>query len=163
VADIYTVSHPTYSGFLEPISPNGSSIFKLGSTIPVKFQLKLPDGQQAPVADNKAQIFVAKVSDRVMSSDVKAINKTHEAIGSIASRGGPRSGSALPPTTLPDAIAVSNGTTDKPTQGNYFLNDHLTNEFVFNLGTRDLSPGTWQIRINLEDGRSQTGNMSLIR
>jgi hypothetical protein len=71
---MYSVSRSTYSGFLEPISPNGSSVFKIGSTIPVKFQLKLPDGQQVPAADNNAKIFVAKVSDRVMSSDVKAIN-----------------------------------------------------------------------------------------
>lgn len=149
LADSYAVGNSTFSGFLEPINPDGSSVFKLGNTIPVKFQLKGPDGQQPPlpVPNSNVRIFTAKVSDRVMGTDVEtASNTTSSAEGTIASRG--RGASAA------DA--------NEPTPGNHFIYDPSTNEYVFNIGTNDLSPGTWQIKVMLDDGSSKTVNISLI-
>jgi alpha-galactosidase len=56
----YNVQY-VYSGVLEPINSDGSKIFKLGSTIPVKFQLK--DAKDACVADATAKLYIAKVVD----------------------------------------------------------------------------------------------------
>jgi hypothetical protein len=173
-ADIYPASYPIFEGFLEPVDQNESSVFKIGSIIPIKFKLKYHDGQDSSApADNKARIFTAKVSD---SPEVGTINNktevgteigttitaTDSPAGSIASIGG-GARAALPPDASPaEQLAVSTGTTDKPTPGNYFLHDPLTDEFVFNLGTRNLTPGTWQIQVILDDGSSYTSNISLI-
>ena len=45
-----------YSGVLKPIDNDGSSVFKAGSTIPVKFQLKDAEGKFISKADAKAYI-----------------------------------------------------------------------------------------------------------
>jgi hypothetical protein len=50
-----------FSGILPPIKEDGSSVFKLGSTVPVKFQLW--DDQGSFVTDAVANIFVKKISN----------------------------------------------------------------------------------------------------
>jgi hypothetical protein len=47
-----------YSRVLQPINKDGSSNFKLGSTIPVKFQLLRPDG--TPIGNAVARLQVQK-------------------------------------------------------------------------------------------------------
>jgi hypothetical protein len=57
------------SFFLQPINPDGSSIFKLGSTVPVKFKLT---GASAPITNLVAKLTVAKVSTSVTGTYVEA-------------------------------------------------------------------------------------------
>ncbi|WP_053368465.1 Ig-like domain repeat protein [Bacillus sp. FJAT-27245] len=51
----YKVEFAT-AGVLQPINQNGSSVFKKGSTVPVKFQLK--DFNGAPIGNQNAYIFL---------------------------------------------------------------------------------------------------------
>jgi hypothetical protein len=41
------------------------------------------------------------------------------------------------------------------TTGNAFRYDALSNQYVFNLNTRTLTVGLWQLRISLDDGTSK--------
>jgi hypothetical protein len=66
-----TVTYQAPSGgafFLQPINPDGSSIFKAGSTVPVKFQLQ---GASAGITNLAARIFVARVSAGVTGTYVE--------------------------------------------------------------------------------------------
>jgi alpha-tubulin suppressor-like RCC1 family protein len=59
------------SFFLQPINPDGSSLFKRGSTVPVKFKLL---GASAGISNLAAQILVAEVSNSVTGSYVEAVS-----------------------------------------------------------------------------------------
>jgi hypothetical protein len=59
------------SFFLQPINPDGTSIFKLGSTIPTKFALT---GTSAGITNLAAKLYVAKVSNLVDGSYVEAVS-----------------------------------------------------------------------------------------
>ncbi len=111
------------SGILQPINADGSSIFKLGNTIPVKFQLWDAGGNF--ITNAVAKIYVAKISDGIIGTEM-------------------------------EANSTSNATT-----GNLFRYDSTSNQYIFNLGTKTLSTGTWQIRIELDDGTSKTVTIGL--
>jgi hypothetical protein len=55
------------SGLLPPINPNGSSIFKLGRTVPVKFRLT---GASAGISNLVAHLSVTTLSDGLAGNDV---------------------------------------------------------------------------------------------
>lgn len=57
--------------YLQPINSDGSSIFKLGSTIPVKFKLT---GASAGITNLVATLSVAKVSNQVTGTTVEAVS-----------------------------------------------------------------------------------------
>jgi len=57
------------SFFLQPINSDGSSIFKLGSTVPVKFKLQ---GASAGISNLVARLYLAKVSSSVTGTYVEA-------------------------------------------------------------------------------------------
>ena len=57
--------------FLQPINPDGSSIFKLGSTVPTKFALQ---GASAGITNLVAKLSVAKVSSGVTGTFVEAVS-----------------------------------------------------------------------------------------
>ncbi len=121
-----TVTYNVYYDFigvLQPINNDGSSIFKLKSTIPVKFQLKDANGNY--INDAVARIFVKKISNGVNGGEIEAIS------------------------------------TSAATEGNLFRYDFSDNQYIFNLGTKTLSTGTWQIIIRLNDGSEHTVNISL--
>jgi hypothetical protein len=59
-----SVTYP-WSGFLQPINADGSSIFRLGSTIAVKFQLT---GAAANITNLLATLSLAKISNNVTGS-----------------------------------------------------------------------------------------------
>jgi hypothetical protein len=67
----YTVAY-RFGGVLQPINADGSSIFKAGSTVPVKFQVF--DSSGAPVAAANATLTYAKISNSVIGSDVEAVS-----------------------------------------------------------------------------------------
>lgn len=112
-----------YGGVLQPINADGSSIFKLGRTVPVKFQLT--DVQGNFITDAVANIYLAKVSDSGTGTEMEAES------------------------------------TSAATEGNLFRYDAGGNQYIFNLDTKPLSAGTWQIRIALDDGTSKYALMTL--
>jgi hypothetical protein len=126
------IRYPVFGGFLEPISSEGTTTFQLGNTVPIRFELKWPDGQ--PVSDAKVQIYNAKISDRIIGTNSDSISVSTSSSGSSLS----------------------------PTSGNYFTYDSSSGQYVFNLATKHLSPGTWQIKVILDDGGTHTANISLV-
>jgi hypothetical protein len=111
-----------WSGILQPVNTDGSSIFKLGSTVPVKFQLT---GASAGITNLSARLYLQRV------------------------------GAGATGTVL-EAVSTSSATT-----GNLFRYDATSGQYVFNLNTKTLSAGTYQLRIDLGDGVSRTVNISL--
>jgi hypothetical protein len=97
---------------LQPINVDGTSIFKTGSTVPVKFRLTM--GSAGMLID--ARIFAARVSSGIAGTELEAT------------------------------------ATNAPDGGNAFRYDATADQYIFNLGTRGMSEGTWQIRIDLGDG-----------
>lgn len=59
-----------WSGLLPPLDADGSSAFKLGSTVPVKFRLT---GDSANITDAAAKLYVAKVSGGMVGEEVEAV------------------------------------------------------------------------------------------
>ena len=112
----------TWSNVLQPVNADGTSIFKLGSTVPVKFQLT---GASAGITNLSARLYLQRI------------------------------GAGTTGTTL-EAISTSNATT-----GNLFRYDATSGQYIFNLNTKTLSAGTYQLRLDLGDGAVRTVNISL--
>ena len=108
----FSVQH-SWSNFLQPVNTDGTSIFKLGSTVPVKFKLT---GGSAGVTTLAARILVVKASSGIAGTELEPIA-----------------------TNVADA-------------GNVFRYDAGGGQYIFNWGTKGLSEGTWQIRVDLLDG-----------
>lgn len=108
-----------WSDLLQPVNTDNSSIFKLGSTIPLKFTL-------SGAASNlviTAKVYLAKVSNNVVGSEIESTSTS----------------------------AADSGNTFRLSNGQY----------IYNLSTKGLSTGTWQIRIDLGDGELHTVLISL--
>jgi hypothetical protein len=115
----YTPKVYVFGGFLPPIKADGSGISKLGSTVPVKFQLTDANGNF--VTNAIATISLQKYS-----------------------------GSTPVGNTI-DGVSTSAATT-----GNLFRYDPASNQYIFNLATKGLSVGKWQIKVTLNDGACYT-------
>ena len=70
-----------FGGILQPINADGSSIFKLKSTIPVKFQLTDYNGNFVTTA--VATIKVAKVSNGIAGDELEAISTSAATTGNL--------------------------------------------------------------------------------
>src|SRR5215211_860975 len=68
------------SDFLQPINPDDSSIFKQGSTVPVKFQLT---GASAGIQNAVANLRISKVSNNILGDEAEAITTTPASTGSL--------------------------------------------------------------------------------
>jgi len=110
-----------WSNLLQPVNLDGSSIFKLGSTIPLKFTLNGGSAGQIITA----HVYLAKVSNNIIGSDIEATS-----------------------TSAADT-------------GNTFRYDSSAQQYIYNLATKGLSTGTWQIRVDLGDGQNHTVLISL--
>jgi len=66
--------------FLDPINANGSSIFKTGSTVPVKFKLQ---GASAGIKNLVAHLSVAKVSSGIEGTSVEAVSTSAADAGNV--------------------------------------------------------------------------------
>lgn len=75
-----TVVAPGWSGFLQPINADGSSVFKLKSTVPVRFVLT---GEGAGVTDLVARFYYAKVSDGLAGTEVEAVGTSAATTGNL--------------------------------------------------------------------------------
>ncbi|MBU4141755.1 carboxypeptidase-like regulatory domain-containing protein, partial [Patescibacteria group bacterium] len=105
-----------YSGVLPPIK-DSKDVFKLGSAIPVKFQLRDANGNNISTAI--ARIYLANIVDGIIGKEI-------------------------------------NGTSSgKANTGNLFRYAAADNQYIFNLASKPLIKGTWQIRIELDDGTSK--------
>jgi hypothetical protein len=111
----------SWSGVLQPLNADGSSVFKLGSTVPVKFQLT---GASAGVQNAVAKFSYVQLSSRVAGT------------------------------------ALKSSTTAAPTAGTLFRYDGA-GQYVYNWGTKGLTAGTYQLRMDLGDGAAHTVNVSL--
>ncbi len=67
-----------WSGILQPINSDGSSIFKQGSTIPVKFKLT---GSSAGIANANATIKITKIGAGVTGTDLETLNSNPASTG----------------------------------------------------------------------------------
>lgn len=108
--------------FLQPINVDGSSIFKQGSTVPVKFKLS---GASAGIANVVAKLYLASVSNNVVGTELEAVS-----------------------TSAADT-------------GNTFRYDASADQYIFNLSTKNLAAGSWQLKIDLGDGVLHTVVISL--
>jgi lysophospholipase L1-like esterase len=70
-----------YSGLLQPVNSDGTSIFKLGSTVPVKFALTNAAG--ATVGSAVANLTVAKVTNAIDGSYVEAVSTAAATTGTL--------------------------------------------------------------------------------
>jgi hypothetical protein len=68
----------SWSGFLPPVNTDGSSIFKLGRTVPVKFQLT---GASASITNAVATLSVAQISGTVTGTVVEAVSTSAATTG----------------------------------------------------------------------------------
>jgi lysophospholipase L1-like esterase len=118
-----TVVGYAFSGILQPVNADGSSIFKLGSTVPVKFTLTNAAG--ASQGSAVANLTIAKVTNEIDGSFVEATS------------------------------------TAAATTGTLFRYDTTAQQYIFNLGTKELSKGTWTLKVTLDDGNSYTQRISL--
>jgi hypothetical protein len=107
-----TGSNYSWSGVLQPINAEGTSVFKLGSTIPTKFKLT---AACAGNPDLLATIYFYQVT-----------------------------GSEGPVNEAFSTSAADTGTT--------FRYSASGDQYIYNLGTKGLTSGTWHIGIDLHDG-----------
>jgi hypothetical protein len=110
-----------WSNLLEPININGSRVFRLGSTVPVKFKLT---GASQGISTAVAKLTLAKVTNGVVGTEFAA-----------------------------ESTAASNG--------NLFRYDAQNDQYIFNLNTRNLTAGEYQLRVDLGDGVSRTARITL--
>ncbi len=120
----YTPAAYVFGGFLPPIKADGSGISKLGSTVPVKFQLTDANG-------NFVTNAIATISLQKYNGNTPVGNPI-------------------------DGVSTSAATT-----GNLFRYNPASNQYIFNLATKGLSVGKWQIKVTLNDGACFTVFISL--
>lgn len=109
----YTITY-NFLGILPPLKIDNTSIFKSGSTVPVKFRIADANGNYVSTA--LANLTYQKITDDILG-------------------------------TFEEPISTS-----QANEGNIFRYDSTDNLYIFNLGTRDMAKGTYQLYINLDDG-----------
>jgi len=70
-----------FGGFRPPINSDGSSVFKLKSTVPVKFQLQEAEG--AFINDAVVTLSYAKISNGIVGTQVEAITNVQATTGNL--------------------------------------------------------------------------------
>jgi len=111
-------------GFLQPINLDGRSLFKQGSTIPAKFQLKDYNGNY--VSNAVANLWLAKISNGI-----------------------------------PDNVEIEAISTSAATTGSLFRYDTTGNQYIYNLATKSLTAGKYQITAKLVGGQNIVDTISL--
>jgi hypothetical protein len=112
----------SWSGVLQPVNADGTSVFKAGSTVPVKFRLT---GASAGLTTLPAKLYIRRIS------------------GTVAG---------------PENETTSTAATDS---GNAFRYEPRDGQYVYNLSTKGLEPGTYELRIDLGDGAAHTIQIAL--
>ncbi|MBI3597607.1 MAG: PxKF domain-containing protein [Nitrospirae bacterium] len=112
-----------FIGFLDPINSDGSSIFKLGSTVPIKYQLTDCNGLAVTTAVGTLAVF--KITDAVLGT----------------------------------VVEVSTDSSGTANTDNLFR--YSAPNYIYNLGTKPYSQGTYRLQATLDDGTIHTINISL--
>ncbi|MDF2881093.1 MAG: cell wall binding protein [Clostridiaceae bacterium] len=112
-----------YSGTLNPVNNDGSSVFKAKSTVPVKFQLKDADGNY--ISNAVSELYIADITNGNVGTEFMAVLDFEEGYK------------------------------------NLFRYDNVDNQYIFNLNTKKLVPGTYQLRIELDDGTTKITTITL--
>jgi hypothetical protein len=134
----YAVLYGTaFGGFLQPINSDGSSRFKLGSTIPVKFQA-LCNG--VPVGNVVAKMYV-----------VKGDNQPDPGVDEAISTAAATTGNLFRYTGAPDNQYIFN----LSTKLGYTNPDNST--------ISSFSQGSWTLKIGLDDGTFRSINIQLVK
>ncbi len=68
----------SWSGVLQPVNADGSSVFKLGSTIPVKFQVT---GASAGIGNLVARLYLSKINSGVAGTETEAVSTSNADVG----------------------------------------------------------------------------------
>ena len=110
--------------FMQPINPDGTSIFKLGTVVPARFQLS---GASAAITNLIAHISITKISDTIQGTHMEA------SCGLV------------------------------PDKGDTFRYDSKLKAYVFNLSTKYMTQGTYQLKADLGDGVMRAVKISLKR
>lgn len=76
----YSVGY-VFGGILPPINSDGTSLFKLGRTIPVKF--KLFDANNIEISNAIAYLNIAKVSNNVLGTEEEAVSTSQATEGNL--------------------------------------------------------------------------------
>jgi len=130
----YTVGY-NFVGFFQPINdPAGTSpsVFKQGSTIPVKFALLDSAGRR--VADSVGQAIANACQAKLTWA------KANGASGSVSEP------------------VSSNPAND----GNCFRYDAPEHQFIFNLGTKNMTTGGWQLTATVTAGGTPVATHSVV-
>jgi hypothetical protein len=77
-----------WSGVLKPLKANGGSVFKVGSTVPVKFRLT---GWSAGIVDLQARLFYAMMAGEEVGTVIEAVSTSSATTGNLF-RYDPKSG-----------------------------------------------------------------------
>jgi len=70
----------SWSGVLQPVNANGTSVFRRGSTVPVKFALT---GPSAGITTLAARLYWAKVSNDVVGTELEAVSTAAATAGNL--------------------------------------------------------------------------------
>ena len=81
VEDVVPSVSGYFGGFRQPINSDGSSIFKLKRTVPVKFQLQETEG--AFITDAVVTFSYIKISNGVIGTQTEAITDVEATIGDL--------------------------------------------------------------------------------
>ena len=73
-------SNPDDAIELQPVNADGTSIFKKGSTVPVKFSLA---GGSAGITNLQAKLYVAKISNNVVGTELEGVSTAAATTGSL--------------------------------------------------------------------------------
>lgn len=114
-----------YGEVREPINADGSSVFKAGRVIPVKFSVT--DWDHAPVGSASARLGY-----------VRSYHDEH----------------------IP-GMEVEATTNVAATTGNLFRYDAREEQYIYNWSTKGMQPGTYQLFVRLDDGKSYTAVLTL--
>lgn len=115
-----------YGEVLEPINRDGSSVFKAGSTVPVKFRVS--DYAGTPVSTAVASLGAVR---------------THDIDGTV------------------DEAVQETTSTSSATSGDLFRNGGGDGVYIYNLSTKAMKAGSYQLFIKLDDGKQYTAVFSL--
>ena len=69
-----------WSNVLQPVNADGSSIFKLGSTVPVKFQLT---GASAGITNLSARLYLQRIGAGTTGTSLEAISTSNATTGNL--------------------------------------------------------------------------------
>jgi hypothetical protein len=114
-----------WSGVLQPINSDGSSVFKVGSTVPVRFALR---GDSAAVTDAKAKLTVTKIDSGIEGTVLESASTATPTTGNLF-RYDAKTGQyvfnwgtkGLAQGTYKLSIDLGDGTADDPQAKNHVL------------------------------------------